>query len=51
MMTMKTVLANILYNFYLEPIDKTSSLRKFGMSVVMYPEHPVCTKLIKINKT
>lgn len=48
MMELKSIMARILLNFHLEPIDYTKDV-EITVDLVMRPNHPVHTKFIKIN--
>ncbi|KAL7303904.1 hypothetical protein TKK_0004024 [Trichogramma kaykai] len=49
MMEMKALLARILYDFYLEPIDHLSDIQ-IQLDMVLRPSTPVHTKFIKIDR-
>ncbi|XP_014219869.1 cytochrome P450 4C1-like [Copidosoma floridanum] len=49
-MELKSLIGRILYDFYLEPIDRTSDI-KLMADIVLRPLDPVRIKLIKINKS
>ena len=48
MAAVKTMLVHILYNFYLEPVDKTCDL-KFTTAIGLINTFPLRAKFIKIN--
>ncbi|CAB0039896.1 unnamed protein product [Trichogramma brassicae] len=48
-MEMKSLLARILYDFYLEPIDRLSDIQ-IQFDMVLRPSTPVHTKFIKIDR-
>ena len=47
-MELKALIGRILYNYYLEPIDKTCDMNIIP-DLVMRPNHPVHLKFISIN--
>ncbi|KAL7289827.1 hypothetical protein TKK_0016226 [Trichogramma kaykai] len=50
MMELKSLIARILYDFYLEPIDHLSDI-KIQSDIVLRPATPVQTKFIKIDRS
>ncbi|XP_008202892.1 cytochrome P450 4C1 isoform X2 [Nasonia vitripennis] len=46
MFEMKVILSHVLYNFYLEPVDLTASIR-FEVNVILRLSHPVHVKFIR----
>ncbi|KAH0534611.1 hypothetical protein KQX54_005863 [Cotesia glomerata] len=49
MLEMKTFMAGLLYNFYLEPQETTANVR-FTPEIVIRPAHPVYAKFVPINR-
>ncbi|KAJ8686716.1 hypothetical protein QAD02_022510 [Eretmocerus hayati] len=49
MMELKSLIARILYNFYLKPIDFTRDV-EFMVDVVIRPSHPIYTQFVKIDR-
>ncbi|XP_044587730.1 cytochrome P450 4C1-like [Cotesia glomerata] len=49
MLEMKTFMAGLLYNFYLEPQEITASVRLI-LNLVIRPAHPVYVKFVPINR-
>ena len=43
------VIGKILYDFYLEPIDRTTDMRLIA-DIILRPLDPVRVKFIRINK-
>ncbi|XP_023247724.1 cytochrome P450 4C1-like [Copidosoma floridanum] len=50
MMELKLLTARILYDFYLEPVDRTADMKLIA-DMILRPLDPVHTKFIKIKKT
>ncbi|CAB0041942.1 unnamed protein product [Trichogramma brassicae] len=50
MMELKSLIARILYGFYLEPIDRLPEI-KIQSDIVLRPATPVQTKFIKIDRS
>jgi cytochrome P450 family 4 len=48
-MELKSLIARILYDFYLEPVDRTADMRLMA-DIVLRPLDPVKIKLIRIYK-
>lgn len=48
MMELKSLIARILYNFKLEPIDKSADM-KILLDIIIRPAHHVRTRFVKIN--
>ncbi|XP_001601822.2 cytochrome P450 4C1 [Nasonia vitripennis] len=48
-MELKSLIARILYDFYLEPVDRTTDMRLIA-DIILRPLDPVHLKFIKINK-
>ncbi|XP_014232115.1 cytochrome P450 4C1-like [Trichogramma pretiosum] len=48
LMELKSLIGRLLYNFKLEPIDRTADL-KLGLDIILRPMHPVRTKFIRIR--
>ena len=49
MMELKALIGRILYDFYLEPIDRISDM-KIMADIVIRPQKPIRLKFIKIKK-
>jgi cytochrome P450 family 4 len=49
MLELKSLLANLLYNFYLEPIDGTGDFQLY-QDIVIRPNKPIQTKFIRIDR-
>ncbi|XP_011502147.1 PREDICTED: cytochrome P450 4C1-like [Ceratosolen solmsi marchali] len=49
MLELKSLLANILYNFYLEPIDYICDFELY-QDIVIRPDKPIHTKFIQIDR-
>lgn len=49
MLEMKSLVAYILHNFYLEPIDYLKDVR-FITDLVLRPSHPIRTRFVPINR-
>lgn len=49
MMELKSLIAHVLYNFHLEPIDYTRDV-KLMQDVVIRPAHPIHTKFIRLDR-
>ena len=49
MMELKMLIGRILYDFYLEPIDRTVDMKLIA-DLILRPMDPVRVKFIKINK-
>ena len=48
MMAVKTIVANVLRNFYLEPVQRTADF-KFMMDVTLNHKQPMNVKFVTIN--
>ena len=48
MMSVKTILANVLRNFYLEPVQRTADF-EFMMDVTLHNKQPMNVKFVTIN--
>lgn len=49
MIELKTIASRVLYNFYLEPIDRTVDMKFIG-DIVLRPADPFYKKFIKIDR-
>ena len=49
MMELKSLIGRILYNFYLEPVDKLEDMILIP-DLVLRPKHPIRVKFIRIDK-
>lgn len=49
MLFLKSVMARVLYNFYLEPVDEVADIN-FVLGVTLMPNHPIHAKFVKIDR-
>lgn len=50
MLELKALIAPLVYNFYLEPVDYLKDV-KFKLDFVLRASHPIRMKIIPINQT
>lgn len=50
MLELKALIASMVYNFYLEPIDYLKDI-KLKMDIVLRPSGPIRMKIIPIKRT
>ena len=49
MMELKSLASRILYDFYVEPVDRTADM-KLMADIVIHPLDPMHVKFVKIHK-
>lgn len=49
MLEVKSVIAHVLYHFYLEPVQSTKNI-KFTLNITVTPTYPLPLKFVKIER-
>jgi len=50
MLEMKAIMASLIYNFYLEPVDYLKDFR-FMTDIISRVTHPIRTRFVPIDRT